>query len=48
MPIDGISFDDDSIKFIEIKTGTSQLNKKQRKIRDLIKNKKVEWHELRF
>jgi len=48
MPIDGISFDEDSIKFIEIKTGTSQLNKKQKHVRDLVKEKKVEWFELRF
>ena len=48
MPIDGISFDDDNIKFIEIKTGTSQLNQKQRKIRDMVRDKKVKWHELRY
>ena len=33
---DGIAFDEDAIKFIEIKTGTSTLNKKQRKIKKKI------------
>lgn len=48
MPIDGICFDEDAVKFIEVKTGSSQLSAKQRRIRDMIKDKKVEWHELRF
>jgi predicted Holliday junction resolvase-like endonuclease len=47
-PIDGIAFEDDAIKFIEIKTGKSGLNESQRKIKDNVKNKKIEWHELRF
>ena len=48
MPIDGIAFDDDAIKFIEIKTGKSDLNKKQRQVRDLVKEKKVKWIELKY
>jgi len=48
MPIDGISFDDDAIKFIEIKTGKSQLNQKQKQVKHHIQNKNVEWIELRF
>ena len=48
MPIDGISFDEDAVKFIEIKTGSAQLSKKQRHIKELINEKKVEWHELKF
>lgn len=47
-PIDGLAFDDDAVKFIEVKTGTSQLSKKQHHIKELIRKKKVEWHELRF
>ena len=47
-PIDGIAFDDNAIKFIEIKTGKSQLNKKQKKIKQQVKDQKVEWHELRY
>jgi len=47
-PIDGISFDDDAIKFIEIKTGSSELSGKQKKIKKQVQEKKVEWHELRY
>lgn len=42
-PIDVISFDDDKITFVEIKSGKSQLNKRQREIRDLIKQGKVDF-----
>ncbi len=45
-PIDGIAFDDDAIKFIEIKTGKSSLSPKQRKIKEMVKEKKVRWVEL--
>jgi len=48
MPIDGIAFDEDAIKFIEIKTGKGQLSKKQRQVRDLVKEGKVEWVELKY
>lgn len=47
-PIDGIIFDDDEIKFVEIKTGKSQLNDRQRKVRDLVEKKRVSWKELRY
>jgi len=47
-PIDYIVFDDSSIVFVEIKTGKSKLSAKQRHIRDLIKNKFVEWKEIRI
>jgi predicted Holliday junction resolvase-like endonuclease len=47
-PIDYISFGDDEITFIEIKSGKSQLNQKQRHIRDLIKNKFINWKEIRI
>jgi len=47
-PIDYIVFDDDSIVFLEIKTGKSKLSAKQRHIRDLVKNKYVEWKEIRI
>tara|TARA_Y100000310_G_scaffold335338_2_gene417149 strand:+ start:51604 stop:51963 length:360 start_codon:yes stop_codon:yes gene_type:complete len=48
MPIDGIAFDEDAIKFIEIKTGKSSLNQKQRQVRDLVKEGKVQWVELKY
>lgn len=47
-PIDGVIFDDDEIKFVEIKTGKSNLNEKQKRIKSLVDNKKVRFHELRF
>ena len=47
-PIDYISFGDDEITFIEVKSGNSQLNKKQRHIRDLVNSKLVAWKEVRI
>lgn len=47
-PIDFISFDDDSIKFIEVKTGKSSLNENQKRVKRLIKDKKVAWYELKY
>ncbi len=47
-PIDYIVFDEKAVVFVEIKSGKSQLSKKQRHIRDLIKNKSVEWKEIRI
>lgn len=47
-PIDYISFGDDEITFIEVKSGNSQLNSKQRHIRDQIKAKLVSWKEIRI
>lgn len=47
-PIDYISFGDSEITFIEVKSGKSQLNVKQRKIRDQIKDNKVSWKEVRI
>ena len=48
MPVDFIAFDDDAVKFVEVKTGKSRLNEKQEKIKKLINDKKVKWHELRY
>ena len=47
-PIDYISFGDDEITFIEVKSGKSQLNSRQRAIRDQVKNNKVSWKEVRI
>lgn len=47
-PIDYISFGDDEITFIEVKSGKSQLNQKQRYIRDQIKSNLVTWKEVRI
>jgi predicted Holliday junction resolvase-like endonuclease len=42
-PIDGIQFNDDRIIIIEFKTNKSQLSQKQKHIRDLIINNKVDF-----
>ena len=47
-PIDYVHFGEESITFIEVKSGKSRLSKKQKGIRDIIKNKNVEWHEYRI
>ncbi len=44
-PIDGISFDEDEIVFIEIKSGKSNLSTRQRNVRRLVKQRKVRWEE---
>jgi len=53
-PIDYVVFDglnDGKIKrivFVEVKTGVSDLSKRERMIRDAIREKKIEWYELRL
>jgi len=47
-PIDYVSFGQDEITFIEVKSGNSQLSSKQRRIRDQVKNGKVKWKEVRI
>ena len=52
-PIDFVGFkglDDEGdigIKFIEVKSGKSRLNKNQRRIRDAVIAKRIEWVEVR-
>ena len=46
-PIDGIAFEDDKIVFVEFKTNKSQLSEVQKRVKELVKEKKVEWFELR-
>lgn len=46
-PIDGLSFEDNKIVFMEFKTGTSKLSEKQKKIKELVELKKVEWKEVK-
>jgi len=47
-PIDYIVWDEKGIVFLDVKAGKSQLTKKQRMIRDLIKEGNVEWREIRL
>ena len=44
-PIDGVQFEDDKIIFIEFKAANSKLSQKQKKIKELIENKKVFFEE---
>jgi len=45
-PIDGIQFDEDKIIFVEFKTGSSKLSKKQKKIKKMIEDKKLFFKEI--
>lgn len=47
-PVDGVSFEEDKIVFVEFKSNTSQLSEAQRRVKELVKEKKVEWFELRI
>ena len=47
-PIDYISFGEDEITVIEVKSGKSQLNSNQRRIRDQIKSNSIVWKEVRI
>ena len=45
-PIDGVAFGDEKIFFMEFKTGKSGLSEKQKIIKNLVEEKKVEWKEI--
>ena len=47
-PIDYVVFEDTEITFVEIKSGNSQLSAKQKKIKQLVKSKKINWKEIRI
>lgn len=47
-PIDYLVFGEDGVTFSEIKSGNAQLSKKQRLIRDHIKEGRVYWEEVRI
>jgi len=46
-PVDGIAFTDEGIVFCEFKTATSKLSEKQKRIKEMVKKKMVDWFELR-
>lgn len=46
-PIDGIAFEDDRIVFCEFKFADSKLTERERKIKQLVEEKRVEWKELK-
>ncbi|MFH1663362.1 MAG: Holliday junction resolvase-like protein [archaeon] len=45
-PVDGIAFTDNSVVFCEFKSNKSGLSEKQKKIKQLVLEKKVEWLEM--
>ena len=47
-PIDYLVFGEEGVTFSEIKSGNAQLSKKQRLIRDHIKQGRVFWEEVRI
>jgi len=47
-PIDGVLFDEDEIVFCEFKTGSSSLNQNQRRVKQLVENKRVKWLEFKI
>ena len=46
-PIDGIAFEDDFIVFCEFKFSNSKLTEREKRIKELVENKRVKWFELR-
>ena len=46
-PIDGVQFEEDKIVMIEFKSAGSQLSTRQRRIRNLVKEGKVDFQEIR-
>jgi predicted Holliday junction resolvase-like endonuclease len=46
-PIDGVQFEDDRVILVEFKTGNSQLSKRQRHIRELVNDGKVDFEVIR-
>ena len=47
-PIDYVYFGEDKVTIIEVKSGNSRLSKKQKAIKKLILEGKVEWDEIRI
>jgi predicted Holliday junction resolvase-like endonuclease len=46
-PIDGVSFEEDCVVFVEIKTGKGRLSPSQLRIRKLVREGRVKWVEFR-
>ena len=46
-PIDGVQFEEDKIVMIECKAAGSQLSTRQRRIRNLVREGKVDFQEIR-
>jgi|ETN02SMinimDraft_4_1059925.scaffolds.fasta_scaffold46071_1 predicted Holliday junction resolvase-like endonuclease len=48
IPVDGIAFEDGKIVLCEFKTGNSQLNNSQKKVKKLVEEGKVTFEEFRY
>lgn len=46
-PVDGVQFTDDGVVFVEFKAGRSDLSARQRRVRDLVRQGRVDWLEFR-
>ena len=47
-PVDGVQFEEDRVIIVEFKTGSSTLTARQRRIRDQIREGRVEFEEIRL
>ena len=47
-PIDGIQFDEDRIIFVEFKSASSRMTGRQKRVRDLVRQGKVGFEEMRL
>ncbi|MBM3303485.1 MAG: endonuclease [Candidatus Aenigmarchaeota archaeon] len=45
-PIDGVQFNEDGVVFVEFKTGNASLSARQKKIKENIEKKRVEFKEM--
>ena len=46
-PIDGIQFEEDKVVLVEFKAAGSRLSARQRRVRDLVREGKIEFQEIR-
>jgi len=47
-PVDGVQFEDDRIVFVEFKSAGGRLSPPQKRIKELVDDKKVEFREVRI
>jgi predicted Holliday junction resolvase-like endonuclease len=47
-PVDGVQFEENKIVLVEFKSAGSRLSTRQRKIRDLVRDGRVEFQEIRI
>ena len=47
-PIDGVQFNDDGIVFVEFKAAGSRLTPEQKRIKEMVDEKRVKFHEIRI